>query len=306
MMKNQLAIVIPYYKIDFFEETLKSISKQTDKNFSLYIGNDTSPNDPLPLIKEYFEEGKYNYYNYLENLGGKNLAMQWERILGNVTEDWFQILGDDDIIAENFVEEFYKQIDEVEENKINVIKISQAFVDEHTNRYTEFTSYDKNISTEVFWKNKFIDYHRSSLSEHIFNRNKYNKLGFRKYPLAWHTDDMAVIEYSISNEIYFISSTHVLVRFTEKSISGDINNDTNNKEKDLASLQFFTDMLNLYKNYIPKDMIEQLLIRNADKCWELKQENKVNLYGVYCYLGQPINLLKVPYKNYILSHHAKK
>ena len=68
-MKNKLAIVIPYYKIDFFEETLKSVAAQTDNRFTLYIGNDKSPHDPSPLIEKYFPKGNYHYYNYEDNLG---------------------------------------------------------------------------------------------------------------------------------------------------------------------------------------------------------------------------------------------
>ena len=34
-----LAIVIPYYKYTFFEETLISLSNQTDKRFKIYIGD---------------------------------------------------------------------------------------------------------------------------------------------------------------------------------------------------------------------------------------------------------------------------
>ena len=45
-----LAIIIPYYKIVFFEETLKSLSEQTDKRFKVYIGDDASPENPANLI----------------------------------------------------------------------------------------------------------------------------------------------------------------------------------------------------------------------------------------------------------------
>ena len=31
----------------------------------------------------------------------------------DVQEEWFQILGDDDVISNNFVEEFYKNLEEV-------------------------------------------------------------------------------------------------------------------------------------------------------------------------------------------------
>src|SRR5690606_12290872 len=101
---NKLAIVVPYYKIDFFEKTLVSIANQTDKRFKLYIGNDASPNDPQCLINQYLSEVNYEYYDYKDNVGGKSLVNQWERILENVEEEWFQILGDDDTISPNFVE----------------------------------------------------------------------------------------------------------------------------------------------------------------------------------------------------------
>ena len=83
---QKLAIIIPYYKIDFFEETLQSLAAQTDNRFTLYIGNDASPDDPKKIIERIFPAGNYHYYDYKENLGGKNLALQWERILENVTE----------------------------------------------------------------------------------------------------------------------------------------------------------------------------------------------------------------------------
>jgi hypothetical protein len=34
-----LAIVIPYYKRTFFEETLQSLANQTDKRFQVFIGD---------------------------------------------------------------------------------------------------------------------------------------------------------------------------------------------------------------------------------------------------------------------------
>jgi len=37
-----LAIVIPYYKRTFFEETLQSLANQTDKRFQVYVGDDTN------------------------------------------------------------------------------------------------------------------------------------------------------------------------------------------------------------------------------------------------------------------------
>ena len=48
--KRELAVVIPYYKIDYFEETLISLKNQTNRNFNIYVGNDCSPSS-LYVVK---------------------------------------------------------------------------------------------------------------------------------------------------------------------------------------------------------------------------------------------------------------
>ena len=205
------AIVIPYYKIDFFEETLKSVVAQTDKRSKLYIGNDASPDDPLPLIEKYFPDGGFHYFKYEDNLGGKNLAAQWERILENVTEEWFQILGDDDVLSENFVESFYTNISEIDNEGCNVVKFSQCWIDETGGILNNFTNYPKFISPAKNLNFKLTHGHRSSLSEYIFRTTSYRKFGFINLPLAWGTDDLAVFEFSEGKPIGFIASAQVLV-----------------------------------------------------------------------------------------------
>ena len=76
-----LAIVIPYYKLIFFEETLKSLSEQTNKRFRVFIGNDASPEDPSLLLEEYKDKIDFVYQIFEENLGGISLVKHWERLL---------------------------------------------------------------------------------------------------------------------------------------------------------------------------------------------------------------------------------
>ncbi len=47
-----LAIIIPYYKLTFFEETLQSLVNLTDERFKVYIGNDGIPEDPSYLFQK--------------------------------------------------------------------------------------------------------------------------------------------------------------------------------------------------------------------------------------------------------------
>ena len=52
-----LAIIIPYYKLTFFEATLQSLAYQTDKRFKVYIGDDDSPEDCTVLLQKF--EGQF-------------------------------------------------------------------------------------------------------------------------------------------------------------------------------------------------------------------------------------------------------
>lgn len=99
---NKLAIIIPYYKIAFFKETLQSLEMQTCKYFSLFIGNKVSPENPENLIKETLKTTAFKYQIYTENIGSQNFVKQWESCIQNCEiTDWFHILGDDDILLIN-------------------------------------------------------------------------------------------------------------------------------------------------------------------------------------------------------------
>jgi len=103
-----LAIIIPYYKLTFFEETLQSLAIQTDKRFKVYIGDDASPEDPQELLEKY--KGKFNflYKRFEYNLGSSSLTKQWERCIAMTNnEEWIMILGDDDYLGETVVASWY-------------------------------------------------------------------------------------------------------------------------------------------------------------------------------------------------------
>lgn len=298
--QNKLAIIIPYYKIDFFEKTIQSLVAQSDKKFTLYIGNDASPNNPLPILTQYLRPEEYHYFDYKENVGGKNLALQWERVLENIKEDWFLILGDDDTISENFVDEFYTNLDSVEEKKINVIKYSQALIDENDSILTSFTKYKPIESSIHLWLQKIYDGHRSSLSEHVFSTAAYQKYKFKKLPLAWHSDDLAVLEFSDFGSVYCIDNAKTFVRISSASISGDVENTDYQGQKTEARYQFFGYLINHYYKMFSSEVLQKLINVHLHFCWQHKKKANIDLYTLYYYLKSYKQLLGVPRKKYLL------
>ena len=72
-----IAIVIPYYKLTFFESILQSLANQTDKRFNVYIGDDASLDDPSSLLEKYNNQFDFVYHKFEKNIGSISLVNQW-------------------------------------------------------------------------------------------------------------------------------------------------------------------------------------------------------------------------------------
>ncbi|BFM42280.1 glycosyltransferase family 2 protein [Flavobacterium sp. CFS9] len=232
-----LAIVIPYYKLIFFEETLQSLSAQTDKRFRVYIGNDASPEDPFLLLEEYKDKMDFVYQIFEENLGGISLAKHWERCIALVEdEDWIMILGDDDILEKNVVASWYEHYN-VFHTKSNLVRFASKSLNMNLNGSisNSFTNPEWEKASDSYFR-RFKGLTRSSLSEYTFSKTIFQKYGFFDFPLAWHSDDAAWLFFSDDKPIYSINESNLLIRYSSSSISGKQNNQ---KLKDLASENFY-------------------------------------------------------------------
>jgi hypothetical protein len=250
-----LAIIIPYFNIAFFEETLQSLSNQIDKRFKVYIGDDASNDKPFSLLKKY--EGQFNfvYHRFEENRGSKSLTEHWQRCIELLdNEDWIMILGDDDVLENNVVASFYSNLTEIQTNKINVIRFATQLIDKKSKATSDIYLHPiKEKSTDFIFK-KINRLTRSSLSEYVFKREILQKTGFYDFPLAWHSDDMAFLQISNFSFIYTINTAIVKIRMSEGNISGKTDN---NLEKNKATELFYFALANNYLSFFtPKQKLK--------------------------------------------------
>lgn len=232
-----LALVIPYYKIVFFEETLESLAKQTDKRFNVYIGDDASLEDPLPLLEKYREKFDFAYHRFEQNIGRISLVQQWERCIDLIkNEEWIMLLGDDDFLEETVVESWYKQYS-VFNTKSNVIRFATKSVNMQLNNKVSnsFIHPLWEKATDSYYR-RFKGMTRSTLSEYIFSKEVFSKFGFYDFPLAWHSDDAAWLSFSDHKPIYTINNSNLFIRHSSVCISG---NKGNQNLKDSASEVFY-------------------------------------------------------------------
>lgn len=262
-----LAIIIPFYKISFFEKALASLASQTNKNFSVYIGNDASPDDPAKIIESFGNDLKIIYKKFDDNLGGLSLTRQWARCINMVqNEEWLMLLGDDDELSENCVELFYSSLHKINQADCKVVRLASILdnvIDDKRSNIFQHPIVEK--ATDFFYR-RLTGKTRSSLSEYIFRTTAYRKYGFHNYKLGWYSDDRAWLEFSEFGSIYSLNSAHAVIRFSRENISTW---NFKTEEKLESAYMFFRFLISThlgkFKKFQRKDLLrsyESLVYRN--------------------------------------------
>lgn len=242
MKDSILAIVIPYFKLNFFELTLKSLANQTDKRFKVYIGNDASPENPAEILAKYQNNFDYEYHIFQDNLGGKSLTQQWERCLDlTKNEKWVLFLGDDDTLGENCVSDFYENLEKINNENCKVVRFATVVVNENDKVISK-----EYVHPEIELATDFLIRHikggtRSTLSEYIYQKNSIKQKGFLNLPLAWYSDVLAVLEFSDFGKIFTINSSLVSFRMSGVNITTKTDNLS---VKDYATFKYYYYLLN--------------------------------------------------------------
>lgn len=252
-----LAIVIPYYKITFFEATLDSLANQTDKRFKVYIGDDSSPEDCTVLLEKYRDKFEFVYHRFNQNLGSISLVKQWNRCIAlTKNEKWLMILGDDDVLDNTVIASWYENYGLFNE-KSNLIRFATKIINEESESISEVFNHPVWEKESDFFIRSEKKQTRSSLSEYIFSRKSYIKYGFYDYPLAWGSDCKAWLEFPDGKLIYTINDSIINIRISNLNISG---RKDNQQIKDKANIQLFDDILTKKMNLFNRNQRLELLM----------------------------------------------
>lgn len=256
-MSSNLAIVIPYYKIDFFKETLDSLAHQTNKNFKVYIGNDASPNDPSALLSKYKNDFNFDYFEFQENLGGTSLVNQWHRCVSLAKdEEWLMLLCDDDTLTTNYIESFYANLNEIRNSNVEVVRYASQVIDENDNSLSLEINHPKIENAVDFLFRKLKGGTRSTLSEYIFKKKIVEEVKFKSLPLAWYSDLLGVLEFSYFRTIYTINEALLKFRLSGVNITSKTDDYILKNE---ATFQFYYYLLTDKKKYFNKGQSDILL-----------------------------------------------
>lgn len=263
-MSNKLAIVIPAYKSRFIDQALESFAMQTCKDFTLYIGDDASPENLVEIVKKYESRIPIVYHRFGSNLGGTDLVAQWERCIDLVrNEEWIWLFSDDDIVSSDCVQGFYTLIKNKTIYELNnrVLRFNLDIVDMNLNVLQGFTTPEE-FSVEYFLESCFIKHKlKNKAVEFIFSKHNYQSVGkFVNFPLAWGSDIATILRLGRSAGFLTIPKGKVSWRDSGFNISSLIQPEVT-REKQRASQQFYFWLFGFIKAYKDSELYESMVFR---------------------------------------------
>lgn len=245
-----LAIIIPAYKKQFFAKALESLANQTNKNFTLYIGDDHSPFDLQSIVDNYRDKIAIVYNRFDYNMGAQKLVLQWKRCIELTQgEEWLWLFSDDDIADSNCVANFYSTRNE-NADRFDVYRFNTVTIDADDNLINHSPLGPTVESSEQMAYFLLKGQRGNSMPDHIFSRAIYDECGgFVITDYAQGADWATSILFSKKKGICIIQNSTICWRYSGSNISS-----TAYKKRDATLkgyLQFSEWLVNHFK-YLKK------------------------------------------------------
>lgn len=213
----KFSIGIPAYKSRFLKDCIDSVLAQTYSDFELIIVNDASPENIGEIVDE-FSDDKIRYYVNDSNAGAENVVDNWNKCLSYAKGEFFVLMGDDDLLAPNFLEEFEKLI--VKFSYLNVYHCRSLIIDERSEPITLSQSLPEYESVfENIW-HRMNDWRMQFVSDFVYRTSVLvERGGFFKNKLAWASDDITSFVAMSDSGVAHINEPIFLYRRSSITIS---------------------------------------------------------------------------------------
>ena len=293
-MVSKLAIIIPAYKGDFLKSAIQSIANQTCKDFTLYIGDDCSPNDLYSIVKSFENEINIVYKRFDSNLGGTDLVAQWNRCLDLVKdENWCWLFSDDDVMESNCVECFYTAMKQYSSSKLFHFNIK--IINETDEIIKQPTAFPSILNVPSFHMKKWKSQIYSYVVEYIFEKEYFLQLGgFQPFKFAWHTDEATWTKLAHPAGLVTIDDAYVRWRRSSVNIT------PNNRDKHIvegklnADIDFAKWILDFYsRNGLVLGHTKRFLLAKRFIIHLVNSKNVISKSDALIYLKNELNALNI-------------
>jgi hypothetical protein len=231
-----LAVVLPAYQARFLRHALHSLAAQTDRDFTLYVADDASPEEIRTLCDEFRTQLRIVYHRFPTNQGKTSLARHWNRCVALSTERWVWLFSDDDVADPRCVEAF-RSVVAGPLPLCDVYRFPVGIVDASGRTIFELARYRQRQSWVDFARARLAYAQMSFSADKIFARSAFDREGgFVEFPYGWCSDDASWIGFGALTGIRQIAGGGVYWRWSGENLSSA--SAPIQREKVLASVMY--------------------------------------------------------------------
>lgn len=255
----KIAVVVPFYKIDFFEPLIRALSRQTNKEFTVYVGNDASDTSAVNVCKKYESVLDIEYTYFDSRLGHVNLAGQWNRCISLVRDcGWVWVIPDDDLPSPDCISEIRNAAKEADRIGSNVIHIPMVTIDENGSILQPRSELPYVMCSGEFYLSQLKGRTSgTSLANAVYRKTAFESAGqFLSFPKGWGSDHATTLAVAAGGKIVTVPQAWLGFRMSGLNISSQTD-DIDQKMQ--ARLEFATWLARQAPTWYGPHMARQML-----------------------------------------------
>jgi len=154
----------------------------------LIILNDCSP-EPVEEIVMQFKDSRIHYHKNPTNVGALNLVDNWNKCLSLANGEYIMIMGDDDLLESDYLEEFSKLIEAYPDLEVYHCRSKIIDDDGGTVMLTPSSPSYERVYDSIW--HRLRQYRSNYISDYLYRtKTLRDRGGFYYLPLAWGSDDI--------------------------------------------------------------------------------------------------------------------
>lgn len=221
----KFSVLIPTIKSKFLDSAIRSVLDQTFSDWELIIYDDFSPDDIAGVVSKY-EDDRIYFSRGEENLGANDPSVVWNKMIKTAKGGYICLLGDDDVISVNYLEEINKLI--LKYPGVSVFRAKLKRIDEkdmvisEADDLPEFETWDQSFYARNVGKRM------QSTSEFVLKKESLDKIGgYVNFPRACGSDDATYLVLSKDNGIVSTNNAYACWRKNSLNISDNDSQEVN-------------------------------------------------------------------------------
>lgn len=211
----RFTVAIPAYKGKFLRESIASVLNQSYKDFELIVVDDASPDNLYETVRQ-FNDDRLHFHRNDRNMGAVNVVDNWNKCLSLAHGDYICLLGDDDIMGENYL----KAVDELARKypAANAFHGRTMEIDENGECTLLHQAWPEWQSVyDLIW-HRIARLRVTFVSDFTFKVSALKSVGgYYKLPLAWGSDD--ITSYLMAEKGGIASTNNVIFYYRRHSTS---------------------------------------------------------------------------------------